>query len=75
MPGKCGDVTTRILREPRFDKILKGAFIIGLTAQPDQRTKNACLESGMDIVINKPFDFYRFEELLQKYNILETNKS
>ncbi len=71
MPGKCGDETTRILREPRFDPILKDIPIIGVTAQPDQKTKNICLESGMNFVESKPFDFNRMKQLLQKYKITE----
>lgn len=71
MPGKCGDETTRILREPRFNPILKDVPIIGVTAQPDQKTRNICIESGMNHVESKPFDFNRMKLLLQKYNITE----
>lgn len=71
MPGKCGDATTKILRESRFDPILKDTPIFGVTAQPDQKTKSACLESGMNLVENKPFDFNKLRQILQKYKIID----
>lgn len=71
MPGKCGDVTTKILRQQRFDPILKDTPIFGVTAQPDQKTKSACLESGMNLVENKPFDFNKLQLILQKFKIVD----
>ena len=71
MPGMCGDEVTKILKEERFDQILKDTFIVGLTAQTDSETKQKCIESGMNRVECKPFDATKFKELFREYKLIE----
>lgn len=71
MPGTCGDELAAILRQEKFDPILKDVPIIGLTAHSDAQTKKRCLESGMNRVECKPFDVARIKDLLREYNIIE----
>jgi signal transduction histidine kinase/CheY-like chemotaxis protein len=71
MPGLQGDETTRILREPRFDPILKDTPIIGITAHSDASVKESCLKSGMNQVENKPFQFDKLKSLLVKLKLIE----
>lgn len=69
MPGLQGDETTRILREPRFDPILKGVPIVGLTAHHDDETRLACISAGMDRVEHKPFSFIKLKTIVKSYNL------
>lgn len=72
MPDKSGCETTRVLREPRFDPILKDTPIIGLTANCDQETVTACLKAGMNLVESKPCDLDKIRGLLVRFNILSS---
>ena len=74
MPGIYGDETTRVLRQPKFDPILKGVPIIGLTAHCDSNTRSSCLSSGMTLVENKPFQYSKLKAILKKLNIIEEEK-
>lgn len=70
MPGMCGDEVTKILREERFDNILKNTVILGLTAQTDSETVQKCIESGMNRVESKPFDSQKIKELLKEFKLI-----
>lgn len=71
MPDTCGDELAAILRQEKFDPILKDVPIIGLTAHTDGETLRRCLESGMNRVEAKPFDVARIRELLREYDIID----
>ena len=71
MPGLNGDELAVILRQEKFDPILKDCPIIGLTAHTDAETKQKCLASGMNRVESKPFDVSKIKDLLNEYQLLE----
>lgn len=70
MPDTCGDKLASILREPRFDPILMGTPIIGVTANNDAQTKKKCLDAGMNRVYGKPFSIVQIKEILQEYSLI-----
>ena len=70
MPDKSGPETTKILRTPHFDLILKDTPIVGLTANCDMETKNACIEAGMNSVETKPCDLEKINTILKTFKVL-----
>lgn len=67
-----GDVCTRRLKSSRFDAIMDGTVIIGLTAHHDDRVKKDCLDAGMDLVEYKPFSKRQVKEILEKFSLLDS---
>jgi CheY-like chemotaxis protein/signal transduction histidine kinase len=70
MPTMNGDVCTRILRETRFEPVMGGAKIIGLTAHRDENVRQDCLKAGMDAVEYKPFFREDIRRTLATYGLL-----
>ena len=66
-----GDVCARNLKTSRFDLIMDGTIIIGITAHHDDRIVKDCLYAGMEQVEFKPFSRSDAKKILAKYNLLE----
>lgn len=75
MPNMNGDECTKKLKDSRFAPILKDAKIVGLTAHRDEQIRSQCLEAGMDMVEYKPFRYEDIENILLKYNIIQSAES
>jgi CheY-like chemotaxis protein/signal transduction histidine kinase len=73
MPTMNGVECTRRLRMPRFDPILQGTKIIGVTAHKDTAVAEQCRAAGMDIVCYKPFKFKDFTDVMTKMGKIQKN--
>lgn len=71
MANMNGDACTRKLKASRFDSILDGTIIVGLTAHRDDRIKRSCLDAGMDSVEFKPFSRDMTKSILGRYGIID----
>ena len=71
MPDRSGPDTTRVLRQSRFDPILKDTPIVGLTANCDMETNNACIKAGMNLVETKPCDLDKITRVLKYFKVLQ----
>jgi CheY-like chemotaxis protein len=72
MANMNGDVCTRKLKASKFDSILDGTIIVGVTAHRDEKIKQRCLRYDMDSVEFKPFNKDKMQEILEKYRLLRT---
>lgn len=75
MPEIYGDELATILRQSRFEPILKDTPIVGLTAHTDAETRRKCLEAGMNRVESKPFNVTRIKEILVEYGLITEYQS
>jgi CheY-like chemotaxis protein len=71
MPDVYGDELATILRQSRFEPILKDTPIVGLTAHTDAETKRLCLAAGMNRVESKPFNVNKIKEILNDFNLID----
>lgn len=65
MPVLNGFQTTEIIRQNEQDK--QRIPIIAVTANAMKGDRDKCLSAGMDDYIEKPFDFVKFDQKIQKW--------
>lgn len=69
MPEMTGAELARALRDAKYHPILGGTPMVGITAHADSKTKNDCIEAGMNLVLNKPFSVSKIQEILDTYRL------
>ena len=65
-----GDECTRKLRTSKFNPILEGVPIVGVTAHHDTGIAKKCIDAGMNCMIYKPISRAKIELELKKYKVI-----
>ncbi len=71
MPGLDGFEATKRIRQLEADERVGSVTIIGATALSSNSEHKACIEAGMDYVINKPYNAEQIFKVIKKYAALQ----
>nr|WP_086937418.1 response regulator [Thaumasiovibrio occultus] len=71
MPGLDGFEATKRIRQLEKDHRVKNLTIIGATALSSNSEHKACVDAGMDYVINKPYNAEQIFKVIKKYAALQ----
>ncbi|MBF0210155.1 MAG: response regulator [Desulfamplus sp.] len=66
MPLMDGFEATSIIRDPNSNVLDHDVFIVAMTAHASQKDKDACIASGMDDYLSKPFEPDQLFEIIKK---------
>lgn len=72
MPGMNGDEAVKVIRQKEKNSSKKkSAYIIGLTADNSPEINRACIDAGIDTVIEKPINPAVLKKLLCSLDLIK----